>query len=161
MWPDPDLTKISRSRAITLPVTFQVIYVLLYYFLWKHTYRIIPNELHVSIWFSKARYPGLAGYPGFNGYPTMSDIRKKFSSLMKIYWFYSLFELLQFQGLYRLYLLQYWKTLCTVCPRSLDQFYTITYYLKLVKTSWTYSNGRKYIRSIPRSRPLFEGEVKN
>ena len=27
----------------------------------------------------------------------------------------------------------------TICPRSLDPFYVETYYISLVKTSWTYS----------------------
>ena len=27
----------------------------------------------------------------------------------------------------------------TVCPRSSDPFYVITYYIKLITTSWTYS----------------------
>ena len=27
----------------------------------------------------------------------------------------------------------------TVCPRSSDPFYTVTYYMKWVTTSWTYS----------------------
>ena len=28
---------------------------------------------------------------------------------------------------------------CTVCPRSSDPFYVVTYYIKWVTTSWTYS----------------------
>ena len=28
----------------------------------------------------------------------------------------------------------------TVCPRSSDPFYVVTYYIELVTTSWTYSN---------------------
>ena len=28
----------------------------------------------------------------------------------------------------------------TLCPRSLDQFYKVTYIIKWVKTSWTDSN---------------------
>ena len=27
----------------------------------------------------------------------------------------------------------------SVCPRSIDQFYSVTYYIKWVKTLWTYS----------------------
>ena len=27
----------------------------------------------------------------------------------------------------------------TVCPRSLDPFHIVSYYIKLVKTSWPYS----------------------
>ena len=27
----------------------------------------------------------------------------------------------------------------TICPRNSDQFYVVTYYLKWVTTSWTYS----------------------
>ena len=36
---------------------------------------------------------------------------------------------------------------CTVCPRNLDPFYAVSYYLfklSLFKTSWTDSNTRNY-----------------
>ena len=45
---------------------------------------------------------------------------------------------------------------CTICPRSSDPFYIVTYYLKWVTSSWTYStlcfgqNASKYGR-LPRS----------
>ena len=32
-----------------------------------------------------------------------------------------------------------WTVCPTVCPRSLDPYYTVTYYLKWDKTSWKYS----------------------
>ena len=32
----------------------------------------------------------------------------------------------------------------TLCPRSLDPFYDATYYIKWVKTSWTYSIMNKF-----------------
>ena len=32
------------------------------------------------------------------------------------------------------------KTLCTVCPRSSDPFYVVTYYIEWVTTSWTHSS---------------------
>ena len=32
-----------------------------------------------------------------------------------------------------------WPILYTVCPRSSDPFYVVTYYSKLVTTSWAYS----------------------
>ena len=35
----------------------------------------------------------------------------------------------------------------TACPRSLDPFYTVTYYLDWVKTSWTYSIIRPWNRN--------------
>ena len=34
----------------------------------------------------------------------------------------------------------------TVCPRSLDPLYIVTYYIKWVKTSWTYRNNSKYFQ---------------
>ena len=44
---------------------------------------------------------------------------------------------------------------CTVCPRSLEPFYIVTYYMNWVKTSWTYSmsntsfpNGNSLLHSI-------------
>ena len=36
----------------------------------------------------------------------------------------------------------------TVCPRSSDQFYVANLGLKWVKTYWTYSNVRKFNKSI-------------
>ena len=36
----------------------------------------------------------------------------------------------------------------TVCPRSSDQFYIVTYYLKWVNTSWTHSMSKKYFLDI-------------
>ena len=38
------------------------------------------------------------------------------------------------------------NTPCTLCPKSLDPFHIVTYYIKLVKTLWTYST--LYIRSM-------------
>ena len=35
-----------------------------------------------------------------------------------------------------------------VCPRSFDQFYVVTHYMKWVKTSWTYSTGLRQTRII-------------
>ena len=32
------------------------------------------------------------------------------------------------------------KIICTVCPRSSDPFYVVSYYIKRVTTSYTYSN---------------------
>ena len=32
----------------------------------------------------------------------------------------------------------FWPRLSTMCPRSSDPFYVVTYYMKLVTTSWTY-----------------------
>ena len=32
-----------------------------------------------------------------------------------------------------------WGEETTVCPRSSDPFYVVTYYIKLVTTSWTHS----------------------
>ena len=36
-------------------------------------------------------------------------------------------------------LLCIWVMVPTVCPRSSDQFYVVTYYIKWVTTSWTHS----------------------
>ena len=33
----------------------------------------------------------------------------------------------------------------TVCPRSSDPFYIVTYYVKWVTTSWTYSNRSSFL----------------
>ena len=33
---------------------------------------------------------------------------------------------------------------CTVCSRSLDKIYVVTYYTKWVKTSWTFSKSDGY-----------------
>ena len=37
---------------------------------------------------------------------------------------------------------------CTVCPRSSDPFYIVTYYIKLVTTSWTHSTSLGKINII-------------
>ena len=36
------------------------------------------------------------------------------------------------------------KELDTLCPRSLDPFDTVTYYIKWLKTSWTDSKVKKF-----------------
>ena len=36
----------------------------------------------------------------------------------------------------------------TVCPRSLDQFYLVSHYLKWGKTSWTYSTKKKQKKTL-------------
>ena len=38
------------------------------------------------------------------------------------------------------------QKLCTVCPRSLDRFCIVSYYMNWVKNSWTYSIRIKLIR---------------
>ena len=38
---------------------------------------------------------------------------------------------------------------CTACPRSLDPFHIIIYYIKWVKTSWTYSIHGRNTRYMP------------
>ena len=40
-------------------------------------------------------------------------------------------------------------TILAVCPRSLDLFYIETYYIKWVKTSWTYSRSKPCIIEQP------------
>ena len=35
-------------------------------------------------------------------------------------------------------LVQLFPFMFNVCPKSLDPFYIVTYYIKWVKTSWTY-----------------------
>ena len=35
--------------------------------------------------------------------------------------------------------IEYKSAHCTVCPGSSDPFYVVTYYIKWVTTSWTYS----------------------
>ena len=39
----------------------------------------------------------------------------------------------------------------TVCPRSSDQFYIVTYYIRWDTTSWTYSIFHNVIDSVYRS----------
>ena len=48
----------------------------------------------------------------------------------------------------------------TVCPRSSDSFYVVTYYIKWVTTSWTYSSN-KYIDvvSLISNKRHFSGHV--
>ena len=38
---------------------------------------------------------------------------------------------------------EYKAKIYTVCSKSLDPFYIVTYYIKWVKTSWTYSMTKK------------------
>ena len=44
------------------------------------------------------------------------------------------------QGLYEKWQLKYISQLTIMCPRSSDPSYIVTYYIKLVTTSWTYSS---------------------
>ena len=36
----------------------------------------------------------------------------------------------------------------TLCPRSLDPFYSVSYFIKRVKTSWTYSTVHSELYNI-------------
>ena len=42
-----------------------------------------------------------------------------------------------------------WSQFGNVCPKSSDPFYIITYYIKWVTTSWTYSNAVSHKPDVP------------
>ena len=40
------------------------------------------------------------------------------------------------------------KIFRNVCPRTLDSFYTVTYYIKWIKTYWTYSRTAQILTTL-------------
>ena len=44
------------------------------------------------------------------------------------------------------------QTGCTICPRSSDPFYIVSYFIKWVTTSWTHSIGWRKCMWIAKSR---------